>query len=170
MRTTTCEKSVTAKVVVFRNDQQLSFKIDDIELTKMFGDVISIDDNTLAEKSLFLENFAVTYDTDTLLVSEINIYIRCIYALDLWRCNIYQRNQLCQVLSFVRKLISLLPGLYLLFRNSANITIQEFFAAVVDCKQWRPFNKCYFIQRTHVNPMRLTRKLTKTVLKFQIIA
>jgi len=98
----------------------------------MFGDVISIDDNTLAEKLLFLENFAVTYNTDTLLVSDINIQICCIYALDLWRCNIYQRKQLCQVLSFVRKLISLLRGLYLLFRNSANITIQEFFASIVD--------------------------------------
>ena len=132
MRTTKCEKSVTAKVVVLGNDQQLSLKIDDVELTKMFGDVISIDDNTLAEKSLFLENFAVKDDTDTLLVSKINIYIRCIYALDLWRCNIYQRKQLCQVLFFARKLISLLHGLYLLFRNSANITIQEFFASIVD--------------------------------------
>ena len=73
MRTTTCEKSVTAKVVVLRNDQQLSLKIDDVVLTKIFGDVISIDDNTLAEKLLFLENFAVTYNTDTLLVSDINI-------------------------------------------------------------------------------------------------
>ena len=55
MRTTTCEKSVTAKVVILRNDQQLSLKIDDVVLTKMFADVISIDDNTLAEKLLFLE-------------------------------------------------------------------------------------------------------------------
>ena len=55
MRTTTCEKSVTAKVVLLRNDQQLSLKIDDVVLTKMFADVISIDDNTLAEKLLFLE-------------------------------------------------------------------------------------------------------------------
>ena len=73
MRRTTCEKSVTAKVVVLRNDQQLSLKIDDVVLTKIFGDVISIDDITLAEKLLFLENFAVTYNTDTLLVSDINI-------------------------------------------------------------------------------------------------
>ena len=55
MRTTTCEKSVTAKVVLLRNDQQLSLKIDDVVLTKMFADVISIDNNTLAEKLLFLE-------------------------------------------------------------------------------------------------------------------
>ena len=61
------------KSVVLRNDQQLSLKIDDVVLTKMFGDVISIDDNTLVEKLLFLENFAVTYNTDTLLVSDINI-------------------------------------------------------------------------------------------------
>lgn len=40
---------------------------------KMFADVISIDENTLAEKLRFLENFAVTYNTDTLLVSDINI-------------------------------------------------------------------------------------------------
>ena len=73
LRTTTCEKIVTAKVVVLGNDQQLSLKIDDVVLMKMFADVISIDENTLAEKLRFLENFAVTYNTDTLLVSDINI-------------------------------------------------------------------------------------------------
>ena len=31
----------------------------------MCADVISIDDHTLAQKFLFLETFAVTYDTDT---------------------------------------------------------------------------------------------------------
>ena len=66
MRATTCEKSVTAK-------QQVSLKIDDTLLTKMFGDVISIDDKTLAQKLLFLEDFAVTYNTDTLVVSDINM-------------------------------------------------------------------------------------------------
>ena len=73
MRTTICEKSVTAKVVVLLGEQQLFLKIDEVVLTKMFGDVISIDDKTLAEKLLFLENFAVTYNIDTLLVSDINI-------------------------------------------------------------------------------------------------
>ena len=38
---------------------------------EMCADVISIDDNTLAQKFLFLENFAVAYDTDTLFVSDI---------------------------------------------------------------------------------------------------
>ena len=38
---------------------------------EMCVDVISIDDNTLAQKFLFLENFAVAYDTDTLFVSDI---------------------------------------------------------------------------------------------------
>ena len=73
MRSTTCEKSVTAKIVVLLDEQQVSLKIDDTLLTKMFGDVISIDDKTLAQKLLFLEDFAVTYNTDTLLVSDINI-------------------------------------------------------------------------------------------------
>ena len=70
MRATTCEKSVTAKIV---DDQQVSWKIDDALLTKMFGDVRSIDDKTLAQKLLFLEDFAVTYNTDTLLVSDIKV-------------------------------------------------------------------------------------------------
>jgi len=48
-------------------------KIDDGVLTKVFGDVISIDDKTLAQKLLSLEEFAVTYNTDTLLVSDINM-------------------------------------------------------------------------------------------------
>ena len=38
---------------------------------EMCADVISIDNNTLAQKFLFLENFAVAYDTDTLFVSDI---------------------------------------------------------------------------------------------------
>ena len=38
---------------------------------EMCADVISIDDNTLAQKFLFLENFAVAYDTDTLFVLDI---------------------------------------------------------------------------------------------------
>ena len=73
MRATTCEKSVTAKIVVLLDEQQVSLKIDDTLLTKMFGDVISIDDKTLAQKLLFLEDFAVTYNTDTLVVSDINM-------------------------------------------------------------------------------------------------
>lgn len=72
MRATTCEKSVTAKIVLL-DEQEVSLKIDDTLLTKMFGDVISIDDKTLAQKLLFLEDFAVTYNTDTLVVSDINM-------------------------------------------------------------------------------------------------
>ena len=53
MRATTCEKTVTAKIVVLLDEQQLSLKTDDVVLTKMFGDVISIDDNTMAQKLLF---------------------------------------------------------------------------------------------------------------------
>ena len=53
MRATTCEKSVIAKIVVLLDEQQLSLKTDDVVLTKMFGDVISIDDNTMAQKLLF---------------------------------------------------------------------------------------------------------------------
>ena len=60
MRVTTCEKSVIAKIVVLLDEQQFSLKTDDVVLTKMFGDVISIDDNTMAQKLLFLEDFAVT--------------------------------------------------------------------------------------------------------------
>ena len=60
MRATTCEKSVNAKIVVLLDEQQFSLKTDDVVLTKMFGDVISIDDNTMAQKLLFLEDFAVT--------------------------------------------------------------------------------------------------------------
>lgn len=65
MRATTCEKSVTVKIVLLLDEQQLSLKIDDGVLTKMFGDVISIDDKILAHKLPFLENFVVTYNTDT---------------------------------------------------------------------------------------------------------
>ena len=40
----------------------------------MFGDVIYDDAKTLAQKLLFLENFGVALNTDTLLVSDINIW------------------------------------------------------------------------------------------------
>lgn len=39
----------------------------------MFGDVIYVDAKTLAQKLLFLENFGFALNTDTLLVSDINI-------------------------------------------------------------------------------------------------
>ena len=39
-------------------------------MKQMCADAISMDGNTLAQKFLFLENFAVTYDTDTSFVSE----------------------------------------------------------------------------------------------------
>ena len=48
MRATTCEKSVTVKIVLLLDEQQLSLKINDGVLTKMFGDVISIHDKILA--------------------------------------------------------------------------------------------------------------------------
>jgi len=73
MRATTCDKSVTAKIVVLLDEQQVALKTDDSLLTKMFGDVISIDDKTLAQKLPFLEDSAVTYNTDTLIVSDINM-------------------------------------------------------------------------------------------------
>jgi hypothetical protein len=71
MRADTCERNVTAKIVILHDDQELTLKIDDDVLTKMFGDAITIDDNTLAEKLLFLNNFTVIYDTETLIVSDI---------------------------------------------------------------------------------------------------
>ena len=40
----------------------------------MFGDVIYVDAKTLAQKLLFLENFGFALNTDTLLVSDINIW------------------------------------------------------------------------------------------------
>ena len=84
-----CEKSVTAKIVVLLDEQQVSLKIDDTLLTKMFGDVISIDDKTLAQKLLFLEDFAVTYNTDTLFqILTCKILILCVHELDVWRFNI----------------------------------------------------------------------------------
>ena len=62
---TTRGKSVTAKIVVLLNEQRVSLKINDSLLTKMSRDVITIDDKTLAEKLLFLEDFPVRYNTDT---------------------------------------------------------------------------------------------------------
>ena len=72
MRATTCEKSVTAKIVVLLHEQQLSLKTDDVVLTKMFGDVISIDDNTMAQKLLFFLRTLLSHDTHTICFSTIS--------------------------------------------------------------------------------------------------
>ena len=52
-------------------------------IKEMCADVISIDDNTLAQKFLFLENFAVTYDNDTLLFNTLCLrrYLQMQYLL-----------------------------------------------------------------------------------------
>ena len=89
MRATTCEKSVTVKIVLLLDEQQLSLKIDDGVLTKMFGDVISIDDKILAHKLPFLENF-VSRTILTLNLFQIltcRILMRCIQELHVWRYN-----------------------------------------------------------------------------------
>ena len=56
----------------------------------MLADVISIDDNILVQ-FFFLENFAITYDTDIIFVSDTfkhNILISCCYRLDVCTFNI----------------------------------------------------------------------------------
>lgn len=56
----------------------------------MLADVISIDDNTLVQ-FFFLENFAITYDTDITFVSDTfkhKILISCGYRLDVCTFNI----------------------------------------------------------------------------------
>lgn len=74
MRSARCTPKVSARVVVLSNAQQLTLRIDEDILSKMLGvDIQTIDANTLAERLFLLENFALSYNTETCVVTKVNM-------------------------------------------------------------------------------------------------
>lgn len=71
MRENQCEKSVSAKVVLLDGEESWCLKIDEDVLTKVIG--ASVDENTIADRLLNLQNLTVTFTTDAMMVTDIVI-------------------------------------------------------------------------------------------------
>ena len=73
MRSDECSTSITAKITVMDDqDNKLSVKMGDQVLGQLVDNILNRDEQTLAQKLLFAENVSITYNKDTLIVSEIN--------------------------------------------------------------------------------------------------
>ena len=53
-------------------DNILSVKMGDQVLGKLVDNILNQDEQTLAQKLLFVENVSITYNKNTLIVSQIN--------------------------------------------------------------------------------------------------
>ena len=71
MRENQCEKSVSAKVVLLDGEESWCLKIDEDVLTTVIG--ASVDENTIADRLLNLQNLTVTFTTDAMMITDIVI-------------------------------------------------------------------------------------------------
>ena len=73
MRSDECSMGITAKMIVMDDqDNKLSVKMGDQVLGQLVDNILNQDEQTLAQKLLFVENVSITYNKDTLIVSKIN--------------------------------------------------------------------------------------------------
>ena len=73
MRSEECSTGITTKIIVMDDqDNELSVKMGDKVLGQLIGNILNQDEQTLAQKLLFVENVSITYNKDTLIVSKIN--------------------------------------------------------------------------------------------------
>ena len=73
MRSDECSTGITAKIIVMDDqDNKLSVKMGDQVLAQLVDNILNQDEQTLAQKLLFVENISITYNKDTLIVSKIN--------------------------------------------------------------------------------------------------
>ena len=73
MRSDECSMGITAKMIVMDDqDNKLSVKMGDQVLAQLVENILNQDEQTLAQKLLFVENVSITYNKDTLIVSKIN--------------------------------------------------------------------------------------------------
>lgn len=73
MRSDECSTGITAKIIVMDDqDNKLSVKMGDQVLGQLVDNILNQDEQTLAQKLLFVQNVSVTYNKDTLIVSKIN--------------------------------------------------------------------------------------------------
>ena len=73
MQSEECSTGITAKIIVMDDqDNKLSVKMGDQVLGQLVDNILNQDEQTLAQKLLFVENVSITYNKDTLIVSKIN--------------------------------------------------------------------------------------------------
>ena len=73
MRSDECSMGITAKMIVMDDqDNKLSVKMGNQVLAQLVDNILNQDEQTLAQKLLFVENVSITYNKDTLIVSKIN--------------------------------------------------------------------------------------------------
>ena len=73
MRSEECSTGITSKIIVMDDqDNKLSVKMGDQVLGQLVDNILNQDEQTLAQKLLFVENVSITYNKDTLIVSKIN--------------------------------------------------------------------------------------------------
>ena len=73
MRGDECSTGITAKIIVKDDhDNKLSIKMGDQVLGQLIDNILNQDEQTLAQKLLFVENVSITYNKDTFIVSKIN--------------------------------------------------------------------------------------------------
>lgn len=73
MRSDECSTGITAKIIVMDDqDNKLSVKMGDQVLGQLVDNILNQDEQTLAQKLLFVQNVSITYNKDTLIVSKIN--------------------------------------------------------------------------------------------------
>ena len=74
MRSARCTPKFSARVVVLSDAKQLTLRINEDILSKMLAvDVQTIDANTLAERLFLLENFMLSYNRETFVVTKVNM-------------------------------------------------------------------------------------------------
>ena len=74
MRSARCTPKISARVVVLSDAKQLTLRINEDILSKMLAvDVQTIDANTLAERLFLLENFMLSYNSETFVVTKVNM-------------------------------------------------------------------------------------------------
>ena len=66
------EPSIVKLIVMDDQDNKLSVKMGDQVLGQLVDNILNQDEQTLAQKLLFVENVSITYNKDTLIVSKIN--------------------------------------------------------------------------------------------------
>ena len=72
-RSDECSTGITAKIIVMDDqDNKLSVKMGDQVLGQLADNILNQDEQTLAQKLLFVENVSITYNNDTLMVFKIN--------------------------------------------------------------------------------------------------
>ena len=73
MRSDECSTGTTAKIIVMDDDDNKLFvKMGDQVLGQLVDNILNQDEQTLAEKLIFVENVSITYNKDTFIVSKIN--------------------------------------------------------------------------------------------------